>query len=76
MLKITKLRQLKGMSKAALARKARLDQTLISKIESGRLRPYDCELLRLATALDILDTEAQSLLVAVASDEEGDRHDP
>ncbi len=41
-----------GWSKAALARSASLDQGLMSKIESGRVRPYPAELRRLAVALD------------------------
>ncbi len=42
----------RGWSKAALARSASLDQGLMSKIESGRVRPYPAELRRLAVALD------------------------
>ncbi len=52
MLRLTKERERRGWSKAALARSASLDQDLMSKIESGRVRPYPAELRRLVVALD------------------------
>jgi transcriptional regulator with XRE-family HTH domain len=42
-----------GWSKAELARRARLDQSLMSKIELRRVNPYPVELARLASALDL-----------------------
>ncbi len=51
MLRLTRERERRGWSKAALARSASLDQALMSKIESGRVRPYPAELQRLAEAL-------------------------
>ncbi len=62
MLYLTFLRQKLGLSKAALARRACLDQGLISKIEAGRVRPYAIELQRIAHALDVHVDEAQTLL--------------
>lgn len=51
-----------GLSKAALARAADIDQSLLSKIESGRVRPYPTELRRLAIALGWHEREAHGLL--------------
>ena len=65
MLWLTVERQRRGLSKAALARKAKLDQGLISKIESGRVRPYPAELRRLVKAVDWPREEAQRLLKEV-----------
>jgi len=53
MLQLTAERTRRGWSKAELARRARLDQGMISKIEAGRVRPYDVELVRLAKALGV-----------------------
>jgi transcriptional regulator with XRE-family HTH domain len=55
------------MSKAELARAARLDQGLVSKIESGRVRPYMPELRRLAQALDWPEDRAEELLTEVSN---------
>lgn len=46
-------RQRCGFSQAELARRARLDQATLSRIESGRTRPYRAQLERLAGALGI-----------------------
>ncbi len=55
MLRITKERKQRSWSKAQLPRRARLDQALVSKIESGRVRPYPREIRRLANALGVRD---------------------
>ncbi len=55
MMKLTKLRTRKGWSKAKLARAAEIDQGLLSKIELGRVIPYDKELKRLGTVLGVSD---------------------
>lgn len=65
MLKLTQRRQHMALSKAGLARTAGVDQALVSKIESGRIRPYDRELSRLAEALGVPAHEAPSLLEIV-----------
>jgi transcriptional regulator with XRE-family HTH domain len=49
-------------TKARLARAADLDQSLVSKIEAGRVVPYACELERLAVALGIAVADAGTLL--------------
>jgi transcriptional regulator with XRE-family HTH domain len=49
-------------TKARLARAAGLDQSLVGKIEAGRVVPYPCELERLAAALGIVGADAGRLL--------------
>jgi transcriptional regulator with XRE-family HTH domain len=61
-IRLTHERQLRGWSKAFLARAAALDQTLVSKAESGRLRLYERELRRLAHALGLPAEQANCLL--------------
>jgi transcriptional regulator with XRE-family HTH domain len=62
MLKLTAERIQRGWSKAELARRARLDQALVSKIEGQRVRPYPTELRRLARALGVRADDAPRLL--------------
>lgn len=62
MTNLTRERIKRGLSKAGLARAARLDQALISKIEAGRVRPYPSQLSRLAEALGWPDNAAEKLL--------------
>ena len=69
MLKLTLERQRRGWPKAELARRARLDQANVSRIEAGRVRPYMVELRRLARALGLAVTEAEGLLEEVHGDE-------
>jgi transcriptional regulator with XRE-family HTH domain len=69
MLRITEIRTSRGL--AALARKASLDQSLISKIEHGFAVPYPAQLVRLAAALGVPRDEAQSLLAPVQPRTEG-----
>ena len=61
-IRLTAEREANGLSKAALARAARHDQALISKIESGRVKPYPSELGRIADALGWPRQDAESLL--------------
>lgn len=61
-IRLTAEREAKGLSKAALARAACLDQALVSKIESGRVRPYPRELVRIAEALGWPTQDAETLL--------------
>ncbi len=68
MLRLTRERERRGWSKAALARSASLDQGLMSKIESGRVRPYPNELRRLAEALDWPTGDVARLLDDVQRD--------
>lgn len=51
MLKLSAERMRRGWSKAELARRAKLDQGTMSKIELGRVIPYPVQLVRVASAL-------------------------
>lgn len=62
MKKLTELRQARGWSKAELARRARLAEADVGKIESGRHVPYEAQLRRLARALGVPVAEATTLL--------------
>jgi transcriptional regulator with XRE-family HTH domain len=61
-IRLTVERMRRGWTKARLARAAGLDQSLLSKIEAGRVLPYACELERLAAAIGIEPSEASALL--------------
>jgi predicted transcriptional regulator len=61
MLRITKERLRLGLSKAALARRADIDQPLLSKAEAGRVL-YPGQLIRLARALGLREQDAATLL--------------
>lgn len=50
--KLERLRTELGLSKAALARAAEMQQGMISWIENGRFVPYESQLRKLANALD------------------------
>jgi transcriptional regulator with XRE-family HTH domain len=64
-LQLTRERRDRGWSQAELARRAKLDQSMLSKIESGWLRPYPRQLRRLARALGVPPEVAPRLLVEV-----------
>ncbi|MEH7548781.1 MULTISPECIES: helix-turn-helix domain-containing protein [Bacillaceae] len=66
MLRITFEREKIGMSKAELSRQAGLDQSLISKIESGRIKPYPSEIKKIS---QVLGLPAEQLLKDVISEE-------
>jgi len=70
MITLTRIRLAHGMSKAKLARRAELDQSRLSKIESGRDRPYERELARLASALGFPPEHMQELLAPTSVDDQ------
>jgi transcriptional regulator with XRE-family HTH domain len=70
-IRLTAIRTKIGMSKASLARAARIDQGQMSKIESGRVVPYPGELARLAEALHWPVDDAEELLEALKTEGEG-----
>lgn len=70
MLKLTWLRQQRGWTRSELARRARMAGADIGKIESGRLRPYDSQLEKLAIALGLSEEAAATLTDLVTSDAE------
>lgn len=53
MKQITRLRLNKGWSKSELARRATIHPSQVGLIESGRFQPYDSQLAKLATALNV-----------------------
>jgi transcriptional regulator with XRE-family HTH domain len=67
MLRITVLRNEKGWSRSELARRAKLQPSDISKIENGRMRPYDGQLRRIARALKVADSDADGLLCEIGA---------
>jgi len=65
MLRLTRYREARRLSRAALARAASLDQAFVSKIEKGRVVPYPVQLARLAAALGVPAEQADTLLERV-----------
>jgi len=63
-LNLTRLRLAKQWSRAELARRARIAAGDVGKIESGRLRPYDSQLRKLARALGMPPDAATNLLTS------------
>ncbi len=57
MLRLEYERRHRGLSQAELARQTGLHPSTISKIESGRLNPYESQIRKLATALDMSEEE-------------------
>lgn len=52
MIRLTQEREARKWSRAALARKVWMNGVTVGQIESGRLKPYLSQLIRLAQALD------------------------
>ena len=75
-LQLTVARQERGWSKAALARAAKLDQSLVSKIEAARVVPYRPELERLAAALGWPIDTADELMQWVGGPASNDNEPP
>jgi transcriptional regulator with XRE-family HTH domain len=59
---LASLRQERGLSQAALARKSGLNQSTVNQIETGRLVPYESQLRKLASALGVPEDRASDLL--------------
>ncbi len=55
-------RSRRGWSRAELARRAGINASTVGLIESGRLRPYVSQLVKLANALGVSESEAHLLL--------------
>jgi ribosome-binding protein aMBF1 (putative translation factor) len=58
---IEKHRQERGWSKAKLARQAEMNAATVGWIESGRFRPYDRQLEKLAAALGLRGSQREQL---------------
>ena len=61
-MKMTAERERRGWSQAELARRAGLNATTVSLIESGRFIPYDKQLAKLGRALGVPEDEVPTLL--------------
>ena len=61
-MQLTRERLARGWSQAELARRAGMNATTISLIESGRFQPYPAQLVKLARALGLPDEETSGLL--------------
>ncbi len=55
-------RSRRGWSRAELARRAGLNASTVGLIESGRLHPYVSQLMKLANALGVSQSDAHRLL--------------
>ena len=53
MLRMTMLREQKKWTKAELARRTKMHPSGIGLIESGRLRPYESQLAKIASVLGV-----------------------
>ena len=61
-MRLTNERTRRGWSRAELARRAGMNATTVSLIESGRFYPYLSQLKKLARALGVPDSEAYTLV--------------
>jgi transcriptional regulator with XRE-family HTH domain len=68
--RLRSLREAKGWSRSELARRAGLNQTTVSAIESGRLVAYPRQLAKLAGALGVAPDQAPGLCEAVSNNDE------
>ena len=59
MLRMTEERKSRGLSMSALARRAEMHVSSISQIESGRLIPYEKQVIKIANALNWEDDPKQ-----------------
>jgi transcriptional regulator with XRE-family HTH domain len=71
-MRLTNERKRRGWTRAELARRANMNATTVSLIETGRLRPYPGQLAKLAHALGVAEEQAHALL-GDATDLGGDR---
>jgi ribosome-binding protein aMBF1 (putative translation factor) len=72
MLILEQERRSRGWSRAELGRRARVDGSLLAKIEGGRIRPYEGQLRRLAAALHWPARDGTGLLDEVPADAVGE----
>lgn len=56
-IKLRKYREDRKLSRAALARAANLSNADLGRFESGRVIPYDGQIIRIAAALGVDDPE-------------------
>jgi ribosome-binding protein aMBF1 (putative translation factor) len=68
MLILERERRSRGWSRSELGRRARLDGSLLAKIEGGRIKPYEGQLRRIAAALRWPARDGTGLLDKVPTD--------
>ena len=68
-MRLTTERTRRGWSRSELARRAHMNPTTVSLIESGRLVPYPGQLQKLADALGLPPGEAETLARPTGSDQ-------
>ena len=61
-MRLSQERALRGWSRAELARRAGINASTVGLIESGRLHPYVSQLMKLANALGVSQSEPHRLL--------------
>jgi transcriptional regulator with XRE-family HTH domain len=66
MLQLQARREARGWSRAELARQAGLNPATVGAIESGRLQPYESQLLKLARALKVPARSSTTLMEEVS----------
>jgi transcriptional regulator with XRE-family HTH domain len=64
--KLQALREARRWSRAELARRAGLNAVTVGLVETGRLRPYHSQVVKIAEALDVPLGDAHRLLDDVA----------
>jgi len=62
MIRLCQVRRELGLSQAALAQRVRMNPATICLIESGRLKPYDAQIRKLAAGLGWPEARAAELL--------------
>ena len=61
-MKLKRIREEKGWSRAELARRSGVNASTIGQIEAGRFTPYPTQLAKLAKALGVAEREAAGLV--------------
>lgn len=69
MIRLQLEREKRGLSKAELARRAKMQPGDVGKIESGRAKPYDVQLKKLGRAMRMRVAESLALGEEIATQE-------
>lgn len=71
--KMQQIREAKGLSRSEVSRRAEVQPSLVGWIETGRYIPYRTQLVKVAAALGVDESEAETLLEPIG-DSNGDTH--
>lgn len=66
-MRVRELRESRGWTRVELARRARIHPADVSKIESGRMVPYQPQIRRLARALQVAERELATRTVTAVT---------